>query len=88
MNSSVIHELQETCEFCNCFLGTGNTIGCRTVRINHILYSLLCIVITVIEIIICISIAFVVLLNCRYLNQSVLLFVHSPPFPTEEKVRG
>jgi len=48
---------------------------------NCIVYSLFCILITAIIIIIVISITFIVLLNCLYLSPRVSPFVHvfSPP---------
>jgi len=74
--------------FRSCCLGTGSesVIGDEK---NYIVYSLFCIfiifiitIIIIIIIIISISISFVVLLNCLYLNPRVSPFVH---FSSPEK---
>ena len=67
---------------CSVITAGGLTIqltGHQMVRKN--VYNLFYIFLIII-IIIYIIISFVVSLNCFYLNPRVLLFVHSPPYPT------
>jgi len=75
-----IHELWETCRFCDRCSGTGCESVIRWWE-NCIVYSLFCIFIII-------SIYFVVLLNCLYLSPRVLPSVHSPPHPAGGEGEG